>query len=124
MATPKQEKLIKLLMDNYAKQGETKTLSKLMIEAGYSKQSAKNPKLILDSEVVKDGINNFISMLDDKRRMAVTKITSKKLNEVNAYQLSLIADVFTKNIQLLNGKETENIKHSVVLPSDIVNKNK
>lgn len=112
MATPKQQKLIKLLIENYGKVGETKSMGELMVLAGYSEQSAKNPHLILDSEVIQDGIEDFVKMLDDKRRMALTKINEKKLESSNAYHLALIADVLSKNHQLLSGKATENVKHT------------
>jgi len=107
MPTPKQEKLIKLLMDNYGKQGETKSLGELMIEAGYTKESAKNPKLILDSPVIQEGVEDFVKTLKDKRRLAITKLTEDKLEKSSARDLSNITDVFTKNIQLLSGEDTD-----------------
>ncbi len=107
MATPKQEKLIKLLMANYGKKGETKTLGQLLLDAGYSKESAHNPKLILDSEVIKDGVQDFIKQLNDKRKRAITHITDKKLKEASPRDLTYITDLFTKNIQLLSGGNTD-----------------
>lgn len=107
MATPKQEKLIKLLIENYGTQGETKSLGKLMIEAGYSEESAKNPNLILSSETIKEGIEDFRKQLVDKRRRAITHLTDDKLEKSDARSLSSIIDTFTKNIQLLGGQPTE-----------------
>lgn len=101
-------------MDNYGNTGVTKTLGELLIEAGYSPESAKNPKLILDSEEVQNGIKDFISLLDDKRRMAITKITEKKLDNSNARELAYITDIFTKNHQLLTGGDTEKFSVSGV----------
>ena len=119
MGTPKQEKLIKLLMVNYGKAGETKSLGNLMIEAGYSKKSAKNPKLFLESPIIKEGIEDFIKTLDDKRRLALTKITAKKLEKSNAYQLALITDVLTKNHQLLTGGDTEKSKTVIEISEQV-----
>ncbi len=107
MATPKQEKLIKLLIENYGKQGETKSLGSLMIEAGYSPESAKNPNIIIGSETIKEGIEDFTKQLVDKRRRAITHLTEDKLEKSDARSLSSIVDVFTKNIQLLGGLPTE-----------------
>jgi hypothetical protein len=94
-------------MENYGRKNSTETLASLMIKAGYTEQSAKNPKLILESESVQEGIVDFIKMLDDKRRMAITKITEKKLEESSARDNAYIADILTKNHQLLTGEETE-----------------
>jgi len=113
MATPKQEKLIKLLIENYGKQGETKSLGKLMVEAGYSPESAKNPNIILSSETVKEGIEDFTKQLVDKRRRAITHLTDDKLEKSHARDLSSIVDTFTKNIQLLSGESTENVKYVI-----------
>lgn len=107
MATPKQEKLIKLLMENYGKKGKTKSLGKLLVEAGYSEESAKNPKLIIESEVIQEGIQDFVSSMTDKRRLALTKMTEDKLDKAPARELAYITDLLTKNIQLLNGGATE-----------------
>lgn len=120
--TIRQTKLIKLLMENYGKKGETKPLGEIMIEAGYSEESAKNPKLFLDSPVIKEGIDDFVKMLDDKRRLAITHITKKKLEKSSARDNAYIADVFTKNHQLLTGKATEMVK-TIALPSELIEKN-
>jgi len=109
-------------MDNYGRKGNTKTLGEIMIEAGYSEESAKNPKLFLDSPVIKEGIDDFVKLLDDKRRLAITHITKKKLEKSSARDNAYIADVFTKNHQLLTGKATEMVK-TIALPSELIEKN-
>lgn len=89
------------------KLGETSTLGELLLKAGYSKSVANNPYLIFESETIKEGVDDFVKMLDDKRRLAITHITKKKLEKSSARDNAYIADVFTKNHQLLTGKETE-----------------
>ena len=74
----------------------------------------KNPYLIFDSEVVAEAMDDFTKMLDDKRRMAITKITEDKLDKVSPRDLAYIGDVLTKNHQLLSGGATENVKVSGV----------
>jgi hypothetical protein len=96
-------------MENYGVKNNTKSLGKLMVEAGYTKESAKNPKLIIESETVQEGIQEFLSMLDDKRRMAITQITQTKLEKAPARELAYVADIMTKNHQLLTGGNTETI---------------
>lgn len=107
MATPKQEKLIKLLIDNYGKKGETRTLSSLMIEAGYSEKSALNPQLIIGADVIQDELQSFAKQLDQTRRKAISYITDDKLEKASARDNAYIADIMTKNHQLLTGQETE-----------------
>ena len=84
MATPKQQKLIKLLLDNLGKMKVTKTLGEMILEAGYTKNMADNPYQILESETIQEGISDFVRMLDDKRRLSLVKITEKKLEEASA----------------------------------------
>ncbi len=115
MPTPKQQKLIKLVLENMGMTKSSKSLGELLLEAGYSKTIAKNPYLIFKSEVIKDGLADFIGMLDDKRRMAVTHITEKKLAKAPARELAYVADVLTKNHQLLTGGSTENLAQKVLV---------
>jgi len=108
MLTPKQQKLVNLLMVNYGNKKGTKTLKELMILAGYSEQSAKNPKLILESEDVKDGIKGFIDSMSDKRKMALTYLTAKKFSKSPPREIAYVMDILTKNMQLLSGGKTSN----------------
>lgn len=106
-ATPKQTKLIKLLIENYGIKGKTKPLGALMIEAGYSKESAKNPHLIIDSEAVQSHLTDYLKLLDDKRRMAINSITKTKLAKASARDGAYVTDTLTKTHQLLSGGATE-----------------
>lgn len=107
MATPKQEKLIRLLIENHGKLGERKTLGEIMIEAGYSPESAKNPNDFINVPTVQEGLAEFIKALDDKRKLAITKLTEKKLEDANADALVRIMNGLTKDHQLLSGNATE-----------------
>ena len=51
--------------------------------------------------------------------MALTKITAKKLEKSNAYQLALITDVLTKNHQLLTGGDTEKSKTVIEISEQV-----
>ena len=107
MGTPKQEKLLKLIFANLGKPGETKTMGEMLLEAGYSKAQSVNPKQILETKDVKEGVEDFVKTLKDKRKMAITKLTNDKLDASSAKDLTSITDILTKNIQLLSGDETE-----------------
>ena len=49
--TPKQAKLTKLLIENYGVKNSGKSLSEIIIEAGYSEASAHNPQLVITDEI-------------------------------------------------------------------------
>lgn len=106
MLTPKQQKFVDLLIDNYGKKGKTKSLGALMIEAGYSETSAINPKLLITPEMM-DAISPVLEKMEKIRTKALDSITDEKLENSNPRDNAYIIDTLTKNIQLLSGKETE-----------------
>ncbi len=111
--TPKQEKLIKLLSENSLNEGETKTLETMLLEAGYTQETALSASHIVNSPTIQDALaevnGDFAEELDKKRRLAMKHLTEKKLEVTNAKDLSQIADTLTKNHQLLTGKATEKV---------------
>lgn len=115
MPTPKQEKLIKLIMENYGNKESTKTMGELLIQAGYTEETAKNPQLIFQSEAIQEGISDFVKDMEDKRKNALKEITDAKLKKSSAKDNVHIVDTLTKNIQLLSGKETESNKVTIEL---------
>ena len=106
MPTPKQTKLIELIIKNLGDVKERRTLGELMLEAGYSKSQSEAPSHILDSDVMQEGISDFIRSLDDKRKLAITAITKKKLDKAPARENAYVAEVMTKLSQLLSGGNT------------------
>jgi len=113
--TPKQEKLLKLIIENYGNKGETKTLGELLEKAGYSKSSCDNPRRILEGEELKEGLEEFTDELDKKRKMAMKAMSKDKLDKSAARDLAYIADVLTKNHQLLTGGDTERNNQPVLV---------
>lgn len=113
MPTPKQEKLIKLVLENLGSKGVTKTLGELIREAGYEESMAKNPYQIFESETIKEGLSEVVSELEKKRKMALNALTKDKIEDEKAKDLADIVDKLTKNIQLLSGGETERTKHII-----------
>jgi hypothetical protein len=108
MPTNKQKKLIKLIRENLGNPNNTKTYGELCLEAGYTKATSKNAYLIFQSDAVKEGTEDFINSLDDKRKMAITHITESKLEKAPAREVAYTIDILTKNHQLLTGGKTEN----------------
>ncbi len=114
MPTPRQEKLINLVKENLGKTGNTKSLGELMLEAGYSEVMSRNPYQVFETETMQEGLQDFKQLLDDKRRLAITHITKDKIAKSSPRDLAYVADVFTKNHQLLSGGVTENLRVSGV----------
>jgi hypothetical protein len=107
MGTPKQEKLIKLILDNMGTLGSTKTMGELLKEAGYSESIQKNPYLILQSDAVKEGINEVAEQIESLRSKALTELQARDLSGEQYRDVIKAVDVLTKNHQLLTGGETE-----------------
>lgn len=108
MATPKQEKLLKLIMENYGELGSTKSLGELMLEAGYTEASAKNPKLILEGKEMQEGISDVVSDLELLRANALNELKARDLEKEPMRDVVKAIDTYTKNHQLLTGGKTEN----------------
>lgn len=107
MATPKQEKLIKLLLDNMGTEGETKTLKNMLSEAGYSESIQKNPYLILEGEAVQEGLADAAKDLELLRANALNELKARDISEERYADVIKAVDTLTKNHQLLTGGETE-----------------
>jgi len=108
MLLPKQQKLIEIIIDNYGQKGKKKTLGEMIIEAGYSENTAINPKLIITEEM-QEKLNPIVSKMEEVRLRALNKITDDKLEKSTAKDNASIVDIMTKNSQLLSGGSTDKI---------------
>ncbi len=115
MATPKQEKLIKLILENLGTSKNTKTLGELILEAGYEESMAKNPYQILESETVKEGLSETVESMKKIRNKALKALDGKDLSEEKAKDISDIVDKIQRNIQLLTGEDTDRLRFNPVL---------
>jgi hypothetical protein len=104
--TPKQQKLIKLLIENYGNKKATKTLGELILEAGYSESSSKNPQLVITEEM-REELTPIIDKMQKIRTKALDSITDSALGTSSPRDNVYVADTLTKNIQLLSGNATE-----------------
>jgi len=104
METEKQKKLIQLFTENL---GNKKPLSiyDMMLKAGYSKASAHQQTNTLAG--IKDKVDDIVKIMRAKRTKSLDNISDKKLKEASARDNVYIADVLTKNIELLSGNPTE-----------------
>ncbi len=111
--TPKQARFVKNFKDNLGNTKKPETLGKMLINAGYSEHTANTPQFVMESPTIKFALQDYIKDLNDKRKLAITKMTAKKLEKSSAYQLAVIGDILTKNVQLLTGNETE--RHGITV---------
>lgn len=103
--TEHQKKLIRLITDNLGNSEPAKTLEELMLEAGYSPESARQQSNIMAG--IRPQLDPIIEKLQARRDKAAEAITDKKLDKASARDSAYVVDVLTKNIQLLSGKATE-----------------
>jgi len=120
--TPKQGKLIKLIIENSNDKGLTKTLGELLLEAGYTKETSKQAIRILESETIQNEIQPIVKVMIEKREKALHRITDEKLDNERARDLASITDILTKNIQLLSGGETERQKLVIEMEKEVLDK--
>jgi len=107
--TQKQRKLVKQILENIGKRGFTKTVEQMMLNSGYSVKMARAQRGIIDSPTIQAELSPIVQgML--KERNAVIKAMGKKRNEAKYRDLTDALDKLTKNIQLLSGKETQQLK--------------
>ncbi len=115
MATPKQEKLIRLILDNIGARGLTKTMGELLAEAGYSESIQKNPYLILNSETIQEGLVDVANDMDKIRRKALNELMARDIEKEPYRDVVKAVDVMTKNHQLLTGGDTERVDTPVLV---------
>jgi len=121
--TPKQEKLVEIINKNLKEKGLTKTLGEMLLEAGYSEDTSEQPSRIIESPEIQNAIEPTLDKMRDIRARALQKITDEKLDAEKARDLGSLADIMTKNIQLLSGGETERQTISIQISEAIAKKN-
>lgn len=84
-----------------------------MRKAGYSPNTAKTPSKLLKAKSAKKIVKDIIAQMEEERQRAI-KLMKSRITKARYRDLVDGADKLTKNIQLLSGKETENIKGSIV----------
>ena len=115
MATPKQQKLIKLILDNLGEQGLTKTMAEMLKEAGYAESIQKNPYLILESDAVKEGLSSVVDDLEFLRTKALNELKARDLEKEPMRDVVKAIDTYTKNHQLLTGGDTERVANPILV---------
>lgn len=102
MATLKQKLAVKKMVENGG------IISKAMRDVGYSKNTAKVPSKLTNSDGFKEEVKPFLEQLE-KHRQKVIKRMEETINDAQYQHLNSALDTTTKLIQLLSGKPTERV---------------
>jgi hypothetical protein len=102
-ATTRAKKAIRNIL--VGKGGEGKAL----IDAGYSKAYAKNPKKFRNSKAYKEEVIPFLTKLLKERDRIIEAMSEKKLKKEQYFVLSNSLDKIVKNAELLAGRPTDNL---------------
>ncbi len=116
--TPNQARLMELIVESYGKRGKRRSLGSMLLEAGYSPESAKNPKQILAAPVIQELVGNLAQDFENKGKSALGHITEKKLKGAGPSTLIYVASESIKVSRLIAGKSTANIAGYIVTDSD------
>lgn len=82
-------------------------LGKIIRAKGYSKSVSLAPQNVTDTKSFQEEIRPVVEQFEKERQRLITEISSKDLSKVKYEEAVRALDIFTKNIQLLGGKPTE-----------------
>ncbi len=89
--------------------GKKPSLRKIARKHGYAPTSADNPKQITETKSYQEVMKPLVQRLEDERN-AIMAALEEKRPKAQYHQLIDGLDKVTKNIQLLTGGATENMK--------------
>lgn len=101
MPTLRQVRAVQALAENGRNKGEA------LIKAGYSPKTAIAPTKVTESLGFKEASKEFVAKMRKERDRIIQAMSERNLKTVDYQKLTTAVDTLTKNIQLLNGDETE-----------------
>lgn len=114
------KEVAKEVLENIGK-GKKPNLGKIARKKGYKDNTADNPKLITETKSYQEVIEPVVKRLEKERDRVIKALSKKDLDKERYHDLVDGLDKITKNIQLLSGKATDNVK--VIPISDVFNSN-
>ena len=105
--TTRQQKLIKLLLENLGNPKGGKSMYDMMLEAGYEETTAHEQSGTLAG--IREELKPFVQKLMDHREKVIERMQAT-LPKAQYHNLVESLDKLTKNIQLLSGKATDNVR--------------
>lgn len=119
--TEKEKKLFKLILDNFGKTGKARTMYELMIEAGYSHNTAHEQSRILNKIKSTKEYTNYVERLEKHRETVIKRmeetVGTAKYGELSQ-SLARIENIVllsqgrpTSNLNILSDEEKEDLDH-------------
>lgn len=108
--TDKQRKLVKLLSENVGLP-KPKTMLEMMLDAGYSEETARQQTGILNG--IREELDPIVAELEAHRTEVLARMR-KEFSKARYRDLSDSMDKLTKQVQLLSGKATDRHDNRVV----------
>ena len=94
--------------------GKTRiNLGEILRKNGYAEGTSLTPQNVTQTKSFQAEMEPVIKQMERERDRILKAMAEKDLTEVQYQHLAEVADKFTKNIQLLGGKPTENNKIEV-----------
>ncbi len=109
MASENARQVAKKVLETVGK-GQKVNLGKIIKEVGYSESVSESPTKVTETMSFQNEMSPFIEKMIKERNRILQAMEEKDLTKVQYQHLAEVADKFTKNIQLLGGKPTENNK--------------
>ena len=106
MASENAKRVARKVVEKVRK-NERINLGDIIEEAGYAASTALSPTKVTNTESYQSELSPFVQKMLRERDRIIAHLETKDLDAVQYQQLTSALDTFTKNIQLLSGKETE-----------------
>lgn len=105
MASNNAKAVAQEVLENLGK-GKKVSIGAIARKKGYSKATAKNPKLITETKSYKETVSPVVAAMA-KERDAIIKRLPKMRGKASYGDLGRVLDKLIRNMQLLEGKDTD-----------------
>lgn len=117
--TDKKIKLINIMRHNITSLGETKTKGQMLLEAGYSLSTSKQPSRVITPQLLEE-VEDELTLVRKIKRKAIQKITDEKLELCSPKDLTDIATKLDKiDLGYLVKKEHESGEKTIAINLDL-----
>jgi len=121
--TLKQTKLLKGISENLAGKSNA-PFREIAEKAGYTRESASNPKELLKSPAVKKRLDLLLANMEIAKSMHLSQLMrDDKVDSASLRDNAYVYDILVKNSQLLSGKSTSNSAIMIQISETIAGKN-
>ena len=79
----------------------------ILRKAGFSKTVSRNPKKVFNKPAVIHAVNSIVSQMEANRNRIINALTKKDFTKQSPFNLTMMMNMHTKDIELLSGRPTE-----------------